>query len=292
MGLFNTLFTKKPPRIDIKQRFELIGTVGAGSMSKVWRARDRETGRMCALKILDDEQTKRFEARFPGLKKPTEGQIATALRHPNLVETYDHGLTKQGLQFLVMEFIEGYALSYYIETQNELFKRHRLRFMIELGEALSHVHEKNFIHRDICPRNVIITEDLHVKLIDFGLVVPNTPEFRRPGNRTGTASYMAPELIRRQPTDQRIDIFSYGVTCFEMCTKRLPWDAAKTLDAIVQHLNNPPVDIREVAPDLDDEIAAVIMRGLEVDRTRRWQTARQMADAFREVPISLGPASA
>ncbi|MDQ3330654.1 MAG: serine/threonine protein kinase [Planctomycetota bacterium] len=259
-------------------------------MSKVWRARDRESGRMVALKVLDGEQTRRFEARFPGLKKPTEGEVAVGLRHPNIAETYEHGLTKDGLQFLVMEFVEGYALSYYIETQNDVFKRHRLRLMIELGEAVAYVHGKNFIHRDVCPKNVIVTEDLHVKLIDFGLVVPNTPEFRRPGNRTGTANYMAPELIRRQPTDQRIDVFSYAVTCFEMCTGRLPWDSAKTLEAIVQHLNNPPADIRTYTPELDEEIAAVITRGLEVDRSRRWQSAREMANAFREIPVSIGPA--
>jgi eukaryotic-like serine/threonine-protein kinase len=287
MGLFNTLFRIGPPRTDVKQRFELIGATGQGSMSKVWRARDRESGRIVALKILDRDQTTKFEARFPGMNKPSEGVIATSLRHPNIVETYEHGLTKDGLPFLVMEFIEGYGLTYYIGAQNDVFKKNRLRFMIELGEAITHVHEKNYIHRDLCPRNVIITEDLHVKLFDFGLVVPNKPEFRRPGNRTGTANYMAPELIRRHSTDQRIDVFSYAVTCFEMCTGRLPWDSAKTLEAIVQHLNNPPLDIRDVTPEIDEEIAAVITRGLQVDPARRWQTAREMTEAFREVPIPL-----
>ncbi|HEX6987771.1 MAG TPA: serine/threonine-protein kinase, partial [Planctomycetaceae bacterium] len=289
MGLFDTLFKKKVPKTDIKKRFELIGRVGQGSMSKVWRAKDRMTGRVVALKVLDREQTKKFEARFQGVKKPKEGEIAVQLDHPGIVKTYEHGVTTDDLQYLAMEFVEGYPLSFYVDTQNAVMKANRLRFMIELGDAVAYLHEKNFIHRDICPRNVIVTEDLHVKLIDFGLVVPNTPEFRKPGNRTGTANYMAPELIRRQPTDQRIDVFSYGVTCYEMCTKHLPWESAKSLEAIMQHLNSPPADIRQYAPGLDEGIASTIMRGIAVDRTERWQSAREMTNAFRAVQARLEP---
>jgi eukaryotic-like serine/threonine-protein kinase len=260
-------------------------------MSKVWRARDRMSGRVVALKVLDREQTRRFEARFTGIKKPKEGEVAVQLDHPGIVKTYEHGVTTDDLQYLVMEFVEGYGLAFYVEAQNAVMKRHRLQFMIELGDAIAYLHEKNFIHRDICPRNVIVTEDHHIKLIDFGLVVPNTPEFRKPGNRTGTANYMAPELIRRQPTDQRIDVFSYAVSCYEMCAKRLPWESAKSLEAIMQHLNSPPADIRKVAPDLDEGIASAIMRGIEVDRTGRWQSAREMTNAFRAVRSRLEPAA-
>lgn len=257
-------------------------------MSDVWKARDRKTGRVVALKILDRVQTTKFEARFKGLKKPTEGEVAVALDHPNIVKTYEHGLTTDDLQFLVMEFVEGYLLTYYVDAQNEVMKANRLRFMIELGDAVGYLNDKGFIHRDICPKNVVVTEELQIKLIDFGLVVPDTAEFRRPGNRTGTANYMAPELIRRQATDTRIDVFSYAVTCFEMCTRRLPWEKATSLEAIMQHLNSPPADLHVLAPDLDAEVASIVMRGLEVDRNRRWQSAGEMADAFRVVQARLG----
>lgn len=287
MGFLDALFRKKTPKTDIKKRFELIGRVGQGSMSKVWRARDRMSGRLVALKVLDGEQTRKFEARFQGVVKPKEGEIAVQLDHPGIVKTYEHGLTTDGLQFLVMEFIEGYGLSFYVDAQNAVMKEKRLQFMAELGEAIAYLHEKNFIHRDICPRNVIVSEDHCIKLMDFGLVVPNTPEFRRPGNRTGTANYMAPELIRRQPTDQRIDVFSYGVTCYEMCTRRLPWESAKSLEAIMQHLNSPPADIRSIDPELDEELAETIMRGIEVDRNERWQSAREMAGVFRTIQQRL-----
>src|SRR5205807_10233475 len=180
-------------------------------------ARDAMSGKIVVLKVLDKEKTKRFESRFaPELKKPSEGEVAVALKHPNLVKTYEWGTTREGEQFLVMEFVDGLGLSYLVDVQNAVMQKHRLSFMIQLGEAIRYFHEQQWIHRDICPRNVMITDnEATVKLIDFGLVVPNTAPFQAPGNRTGTANYMAPELIKRQRTDQRIDIFAYAVTCFE-----------------------------------------------------------------------------
>lgn len=292
MGLFDTLFKKGAPRTDLKKRFDLIGKVGRGTMSEVWKARDLKSGRVVAVKILDREQTEKLEARFKGLKKPTEGEVAVGLDHPNVVKTLEHGRTTDGRQFLVMEFVEGYLLTYYVDAQDAVMKANRLRFMADLGSAIDYLHGKGFIHRDLCPKNVVVTDDLQIKLIDFGLVVPDTPEFRRPGNRTGTANYMAPELIRRQPTDRRIDVFSYAVTCFEMCTRKLPWEKATSLEAIMQHLNSPPADIRPLAPGLDEEVAATIMRGLEVDPGRRWQSAGEMTDALRAARRRLEPASA
>ena len=99
-----------------------------------------------------------------------------------------------------------------------------MRFIRQAAEAIAAVHEAGFIHRDICPRNFLLTnnrEDL--KLIDFGLTVPATRWFMQPGNRTGTPNYMAPELVRRRPTDQRLDVFAFGVTAYEICTFELPW---------------------------------------------------------------------
>ena len=124
-------------------------------------------------------------------------------------------------------------------------------------------------------------------MIDFGLVVPNTPMFCKPGNRTGTASYMAPELIKRHTTDHRLDIFSYAVTCFEMYTKRLPWDAALTIDAVMQHINRPPIELTELIPNIDTQIAAAIMKGLEADPDRRWQNVSDMVSEIREAEARL-----
>lgn len=286
MSIFKRLFQPKKPavkKVDISRRFELIGRIGQGSMSKVFRANDKLTQKIVALKILDIVKTKRLESRFIGLSKPTEGEIAIQLRHPHIVQTYEHGVTTNNEQYLVMEFVDGVGLSYLIDAQNEVMKENRLKFMIELGEAIDFFHQQNWIHRDICPRNVLVDRDQSIKLIDFGLVVPNTEKFQAPGNRTGTANYMAPELIKRQRTDQRIDIFSYAMTCYEMWAKRLPWDAVESLDAVTQTINSPPTDIRKFTKRMSKEVADTIMQGLERHPDDRWQTMREMLAPLRKV---------
>lgn len=287
--MFDKLFNKKKSheRTDVSKRFNLIGRVGQGSMSKVWKATDLQTGRLVALKVLDKEKTAKFEARFQGLQKPTEGEVAMSLNHPNIVKTYEFGWTLEDEMFLVMEFVEGVGLALLVDLQNEEMKRYRLRYMIQIGEALNHFHQQNWIHRDICPRNVMISDEKTAKMIDFGLVVPNTPPFCKPGNRTGTACYMAPELIKRQTTDQRLDIFSYAVTCFEMYTKRYPWDAALTIDAVLQHINKPPIALSTLIPTIDKQVEAAIMKGLAASPDDRWQTVSEMVGEIREAEARM-----
>src|SRR5947208_2253768 len=128
-------------RINLAQRFDRISRLGAGSMSKVWRAVDRSCGRVVALKVLDRGKTLQYEARFTDRVKPTEGEVATQLTHPNIVRTFEHGRTTEDEQFLVMEIIEGIGLAYLVDTQNEVMQKHRLRIMIELGEALQYLHD-------------------------------------------------------------------------------------------------------------------------------------------------------
>lgn len=277
----------KRDRIDIAARFQLGGRVGQGSMSKVWRALDTLSGREVALKVLDGVRMRRFESRFAGLDKPSEGEVAVILDHPNIVTTYEYGWTNNEEQFLIMEFVDGVSLSLLVDLQNETLQRNRLKYMIQIGDAVKYTHSKGFIHRDICPRNLLVTRDNDIKLIDFGLVVPNTPEFQRPGNRTGTAAYMAPELIKRQRTDERIDIFSYAVTCFELYTKRHPWEAGLTIETVLQHINEPPKEIRELVPRIDQGIADIIMKGLERHPDDRWQSTSEMVRHFRDAERRL-----
>ncbi|HXY35008.1 MAG TPA: serine/threonine-protein kinase [Planctomycetaceae bacterium] len=271
-------------KVDVKERFDLVSRLGTGSMSKVWRAHDRKLGHQVALKILDPAKTARYESRFVDRVKPTEGQIASELIHKHIVKTFEHGLTTMNEQFLTMELIEGIGLAYLVDVQNDALKEHRLRIIVELGEAIEYIHKENWIHRDLCPRNVLMNKEYSTKLIDFGLVVPNTKAFQEPGNRTGTANYMAPELIKRQRTDQRIDIFSYAVTCFEMYCKELPWPSitGATLEMMLKRINTRPRDIRELVPKLDTQIANAIMRGLEADPNARWQTVSAMLGELRQ----------
>ena len=289
MSLFDKLASKKnnTAPVDIKKRFNLIGRVGQGSMSKVWKADDSVSGRRVALKVLDKDKTKRFEVRFRGLDKPTEGDVALSLKHPFIVRTHEVGMTTEGETFLVMDYIDGSGLSLLVDLQGDTMKHYRLQYIVQIGQALEYLHQQGWIHRDLCPRNILISDENIVKLIDFGLVVPDTPDFRKPGNRTGTANYMAPELIGRKETDQRLDVFSYAVTCFEMYSKRQPWQAAMTLDAVLQHINQPPLEITKAVPRIDGEIARIIMKGLEKDPNDRWQTMSEMVAALRRAEVRL-----
>ena len=291
MDFLKRLFQRQPKieKVDIRRRFELHGRVGQGSMSKVWRATDSIGSKPVALKVLDKPRLARLDKRFQslGLKRPLEGEISLSLRHPNIVKTFEHGISTDNEEFLVMEFIDGVSLSYLVESQIPRMKKNCLWYCIQLGEALEAVHRAQYIHRDICPRNVIVSNDDVVKLIDFGLVVPNTEPYRKPGNRTGTANYMAPELIKRQGTDERIDIFSFAVTCYEMFTRQLPWDSGDTMESVLQHINAPPREIKKFAPKLDDQVCQAIMRGLEQSPRDRWSTVREMVGELREAAIRL-----
>ena len=287
MKFFNS---KEPKRehVDIAKRFDRGAPLGQGSMSTVVRAYDHIAGRECALKILDKAKMERYEQRFPGMSKPSEGEVALTLKHPNIAETYEWGWTTNDEQFLVMELVNGVGLAMLVDMQGERMQRHRLRYMIQIGMALEFFHKSRWIHRDLCPRNIMVSDkENEIKLIDFGLVVPNTPDFRKPGNRTGTANYMAPELIKRQPTDERLDIFSYAVTCFEMYSRRTPWDAALSLEAVIQHINKPPADLTKLVPGIDEEIVEIIRKGLSVSPDDRWQSAGDMARALHKVEQRL-----
>ncbi len=291
MDFLKKLFDKFPKveKVDIARRFELLARVGQGSMSKVWRARDLMNGKMLAVKVLDKAKTMRFEARFMGLNKPSEGEVACSLKHPYIMRTYEFGRTTDNEQYLVMDFIEGLSLSYLVDVQNDKMKEHRLTYIIQLGEAIDYLHRQNWIHRDLCPRNVMIDPDNNVKLIDFGLTVPNTPAFQKPGNRTGTVNYMAPELIKRQRTDQRIDVFSFAVTCYEMYTNRLPWDvpAQETMDTVLQHINKAPTPVQELAPDIHPVVAETIMKGMRADPNDRFQTVAEMLVPLRKTHAEI-----
>src|SRR5262249_46514364 len=155
------------------------------------------------LKILDKEKTARFDARFPGLIKPSEGAILMSLRHKNVVQTYEFGLTTQREPFLVMELIDGDGLNFLIETHSPKLNGKRVDYLIKVADGIEYIHSQKYMHRDICPRNIMVTHEGVVKIIDFGLTIPYTPEFCRPGNRTGTPDYLAPEVIKRVTTDHR-----------------------------------------------------------------------------------------
>lgn len=254
-------------------------------MSQFYMARDHRTGNVVGLKVLDAEKTALFEARFRGLKKPTEGQIATALDHPRIVKTIEHGLTTSGQQYLLMEYLDGPGLNALILAQSPLLEGNRVALIRQMAEAVGAVHEAGFIHRDICPRNFICTPDAtSLKLIDFGLTVPATKHYMLPGNRTGTPNHMAPEIVRRRNTDLRVDIFALGVTMYELSTFAHPWPSGDTSGrAAMLHDTHAPVEILEIRPRLNRVLAQTIKRCLAVNPDDRPASADELLQALRKV---------
>lgn len=278
--------TKKAgPKIDLAKRFDLMGRIGQGSMSKVYRARDRSLGRTVCLKVLDKEKTAKFEARFKGVFKPTEGEIGYQLRHPNIVQTYEHGVSTDGHQFLVMELIEGVGLNYLVETRHAQLEGNRVNYLVQLSQAIEAVHNQGFVHRDICPRNVMVTKGGVVKLIDFGLTIPQLPYFLKPGNRTGTPNYLAPEVIRRGSTDARVDLFAMGVTAYQVFTYALPWEKSVSLQTLLSHMNSPGKNAREIRPDLDDATFRFLTKAIEREPKERYQSAADFRIALQTLPV-------
>jgi serine/threonine protein kinase len=270
-------------RIDINKRFELIARVGQGSMSKVWRARDKVGGRICCVKILDKAKTAKFEARFQGLKKPTEGAILVQLKHPNIVNTFEHGMSLQGEQWMMMELIEGVGLNYLIETKSPQLQGNRIRILSQIADGLEYVHKLGIVHRDLCPRNVMMDREGVVKLIDFGLSIPTKPEFNKPGNRTGTSDYLAPEIIKRSITDHRVDLFALGVTAYEMFTGTFPWEKAESYQVLLNHINNPARNPRDHKPDLPKETAAFLLKSVQRNPKERFQTAGEFKEGLTKL---------
>lgn len=299
MGLFSKLFgggnkPGQPPKrkkdkrtiVDIAKRFELRGRTGQGSMSKVYHAYDNKIGRMVCLKLLDKAKTAKFEERFhlQGLDKPSEGDVCMALKHTNCVTTYEHGVTTSGEPFLVMEWIDGLGLNYLIETKSPQLTGNRVNYFIQLCDAVAYLHSQKFLHRDLCPRNVMVTKEGVVKLIDFGLTIPYTPEFCKPGNRTGTADYLAPEIIKRQTTDHRVDVFALGVTAFEIFTGLMPWERAlSSEETLRKHLNVPPRDPKSLNSDLEPDLCAILSRAISRETTGRFPTVQAMKEALENL---------
>jgi serine/threonine-protein kinase len=280
---FGDMFKDK--RVDVAERFDLLREAISGTMSSFYMARDKKTGKTVGLKIADPEKTAVFEARFKALKKPSEGEIAMQMKHPRIVETYESGYTKDGKQYLVMEFVQGQGLHAILKNQNSYLDGKRLNLFRQMTEAVATVHKAGFIHRDICPRNFIVADDaMSLKLIDFGLTLPIQREYMLPGNRTGTPLYMAPEIVRRKPTDLRVDIFSLGVTAYQMWTFEFPWPSSdSTGTGALQHDSREPTPIRQLSPGIERTIAKTIMQCIEADPNKRPESADAVLKLLRPI---------
>jgi serine/threonine-protein kinase len=286
MGMLDKFFggTKKAP-LDVSARFRLDRHAFTGTMSKFHVAQEIGTKKLFGLKFLDEEKTAYFNSRFKGLNKPSEGEIALQIRHPQIVETYEFGVTTTGQEYIMMEYINGPGLDISIRQRDPSMFPNRIKLIREMAEAIQSVHEHGFIHRDVCPRNFICYKDFTwLKLIDFGLTVPDEPPYRMPGNRTGTPQYMAPEVVRRRATDRTLDIFSFGVTAYRFLTFEHPWRSTDTTGkAALAHDTSEITPILEHLPKLNRKLASAIHKCLEVNPDKRMPSCKQFLTSIRGV---------
>ncbi len=255
-------------KVDLWRRYERLQESTSGTMSTFYKVRDRGTGEILGLKVIDMAKAAPIERRYQRLGKPNEGEIGKAITGPNIVKTLDWGTTLQGGLFVVEEFIEGRLLHVLLSSRKPLDPARRISFIKQAATAVGAVHAAGFVHRDVCARNFLVTPDDRLMLFDFGLTVPDRPAFLQPGNRTGTPNYMAPEVVHRRQLDKRIDVFSFGVTAYEICTLNLPWPRGTTGRAALSH-DSPPADIRAGWPEIPDRLAKAVMACLEADPAKR-----------------------
>lgn len=279
------MFKGSASRLDVSSRFRLDRHAYAGTMSKFHVATEIETGKVYGIKLLDPEKLAMFRDRFKGLDRPEEGEIGMAIDHPRVAKTYEYGKTTNDIEYILMEYIDGPGLNTILREPEEQLLRNRLALIRQMAEAVQAVHDAGFIHRDICPRNFICYKDYTwLKLIDFGLTVPNTATFRQPGNRTGTPQYMAPEIIRRRATDERVDIFAFGVTVYRFLALEHPWGTTDvTAMAALSHDQKPADDIFKYRPNLQPKLAKAVHRCLEIDPNKRFSSMKQFMSSISGV---------
>ena len=271
--------------LDVSARFRLDRHAFTGTMSKFHVATEIGTNNKMGIKLLDKEKTAFFNARFKGLKKPCEGKIAMQMHHPNVVETFQYGKTMQGQEYILMEYIHGPGVNTLIKQGDSSMGGNRLNLIRQMAEGLQSVHDTGFIHRDVCPRNFICNHDFKwVKLIDFGLTVPNEPPYRLPGNRTGTPQYMAPEIVRRRDTDEKVDVFAFGITVYKILTLAHPWRSTDTTGkTALTHDTNEPDDIREHRPNLHPRLVDAVHKCLIPDPAKRLPSCKHFLALIRDV---------
>ena len=260
MKLIERFLSLLSSKVDIESRYEVLRETISGTMSSFFKVRDRQTGQIVGLKVLDPDKVNIVEGRFKGLNKPSEAEIGLLLQHPGIVKTLGHGTSFDNRQFIVLEFLEGPGLNSLLMSRALQLDGKRLFLIRKMAEAVGAIHKAGFLHRDICPRNFMVSPTFdRITLIDFGLTLPAKPEFMQPGNRTGTPNYMAPEIVRRRKTDQRVDVFAFGVTAYEVMTFELPWTRGIDGTAALEHDQIPPIEIREHRPKINPQLAKSIM---------------------------------
>ena len=270
-------------------RYEIRELIGVGGMANVYKAYDVLENRVVAVKILREEymNNDEFMRRFRN-----ESRAISLLDHPNIVKVYDVIFSNR-IQSIVMEYIDGITLKDYIEQEHVLRWKEALHFTVQILRALQHAHDKGIVHRDIKPQNIMLLSDGTIKITDFGIA-----RFSRSSTKTitdkaiGSVHYISPEQASGAFTDARSDIYSVGVMMFEMLTGKLPFEADTLVSVAVKQIQSQPALPRSINPDIPEGLQDIVMRAMQKDADKRYQSAAEMLhdiDEFKKNPLSFFP---
>ena len=238
------------------KRYEILGRIGSGGMADVYKGKDHKLNRFVAIKVLKSDY--RSDEVF--IKKfLSEAQAAAGLMHPNVVNVYDVGQDR-GLYYMVMELVEGITLKDYIEKKGRLSAKETVSIAIQMVTGLQAAHNHHIIHRDIKPQNIIISKDGKVKVTDFGIARATTSTQTISTSVMGSVHYTSPEQARGGVVDERSDIYSIGITLYEMVTGHVPFDGDSTVSVALKHLQEQITSPAEEVEDLPYSLECIIMK--------------------------------
>ncbi len=252
-------------------RYEVLEKIGTGGMSDVYKAKDQKLNRFVAVKVLKQEfsENRNFVSKFR-----VEAQAAAGLMHPNIVNVYDVG-EEEGIHYIVMELVEGITLKKYIEKKVRLTTKEAISIAIQVAMGIEAAHNNHIIHRDIKPQNIIISKEGKVKVTDFGIAKAASSNTLT-SNVMGSVHYTSPEQARGGFSDEKSDIYSLGVTIFEMLTGRVPFNGDTTVAIAIKHIQNPMPSMREFVSEIPLSVENIVMKCTQKSPDRRYQSMAEM----------------
>lgn len=252
-------------------RYEIVGRIGAGGMSNVYKAKDQKLNRFVAVKVLKPE----FSADATFVKKfRVEAQSAAGLSHPNIVNVYDVG-EENGIYYIVMELVQGITLKHYIERKGKLDIREVLNISVQIASGMGAAHANRIIHRDIKPQNVIMSRDGKVKVTDFG-IAKAADSTTVTTNAAGSVHYISPEQARGGYSDEKSDIYSLGITIYEMVTGRVPYDGENNVSVVLQHIQGNMTPPSQLNPDIPRSVERIILKCTQKKPDLRYSSAKEL----------------
>lgn len=267
----------------LDNRYELLELIGTGGMANVYKAKCHRLNRLVAIKILKSDLAENadFRRRFRD-----ESLAVAQLSHANIVSIYDVS-SSHGIDYIVMELIDGITLKQYMERRVHMDWREALHFITQIMRGLSHAHSRGIIHRDIKPQNIMVLRDGSVKVADFGIACLADAHQTLAQEALGSVHYISPEQAKGERLDARSDIYSAGVVLYEMLTGRLPFEGDSAVSVAIQHLSSVPLNPREIDPEIPEALELICMKAMNPDLNKRYQSADAMLadlEKFRKDP--------